>query len=466
MHRRNLSAAAILAAITLSMFSATPASAGQTLVVDDDGQQCGAGASRTIIAALDRAVDGDTIKVCPGRYDGGIRVSKSVSIVGPVDALAEVECLDPTPSQLGDLDVSRVAVVQPVVPTTEATEPLLTLDADGIELAGLVLQGVDDVTSARLPTPENPAGYTVYTPAVLATDKHSGYQIHQNLIRLNFSLGLELGSSGATTSRVHDNCFRENKWAVANQRQQLVDAEVKKNTTYATSVLAYEIGWGLARTSGVTLKANISKDDSQTFQVEDSQDTTIVHNTVDRPIQVGVTIRAGNEHLRVINNRITAGSNFTGGTGIAFRAPSTTAQQRSVDVVVESNTITGFKTAANAGTGINVNSGSATGARILDNVLSGNGLAGLVVNNGNTANLIRGNVANDNAQFGIRASASATDNAFVGNQMLNNGVGLDTGADARDETDTNLADGVQLLNTWTGNQCVKDSPSGAICGVE
>ena len=58
MHRRNLSAAVILAATTLSMFSATPASAGQTLVVDDDGQQCGAGSYPTITAALDQAVDG------------------------------------------------------------------------------------------------------------------------------------------------------------------------------------------------------------------------------------------------------------------------------------------------------------------------------------------------------------------------------------------------------------------------
>ena len=70
------------------MFTATPASAGQTLVVDDDGQQCGAGSYPTITAALDQAVDGDKIQVCPGRYDGGIHVTKSVSIVGPVKALA------------------------------------------------------------------------------------------------------------------------------------------------------------------------------------------------------------------------------------------------------------------------------------------------------------------------------------------------------------------------------------------
>jgi Periplasmic copper-binding protein (NosD) len=460
MSRQNLTAAAILSATILTMFSATAASADQTLVVDDDGQQCGASAYGTISAALDDAVDGDTIKICPGRYDGGIHVSKSVSIVGPVDAVREVDCLHPTPSQLDDLDPSDFAVVQPLVATTEATEPLLTLDADDIELTGLVLQGVDDLTPARVPTAENPTGYTVYTPAVLTADDHSGYRIHHNLIRLNASLGLEFGSSGDTKSGVHKNCFRQNKWAVANQREQLTDADIKTNTTYATSVLAYEIGWGLAGTSGVTLKANTSKDDNIAFQVEDSRDTAIVHNTVERPLQVGVTIRAGNASLRVINNAITAGSNFIGGTGIAFRAPSSTHQQRSQDVIVESNTITGFRTAAHAGTGINVNSGSATGAMILDNLLTDNGLGGLLVNNNNTGNLIRGNIANNNFQFGIRASVSATDNTFVDNQMIGNAM------DARDDTDAELGDGVQLRNTWTSNQCVFDTPTGAICGVE
>ena len=460
MNRRSLTAAAILSATTLSMFGATAASADQTLVVDDDGQQCGAGAYRTISAALHDAVDGDTIKVCPGRYDGGIHVSKSVSILGPVEAVHEVDCLDPTPSQLEDLDLRSFAVVQPLVATTEATEPLLTLDADGIELTGLVLQGVDDLTPARVPTEQNPTGYPVYTPALLTTDDHSGYRINHNLVRLNSSLGLELGSSGATTSRVHENCFRENKWAVANQRLALTDAEIKRNTTYATGVLAYEIGWGLAGTSGVTLKANTSKDDDQAFHVEDSRDTTIVHNTVDRPLQVGVAIRAGNENIRVINNTITAGSNFKGGTGIAFRAPSTTVQKRSLGVVVESNIVTGFRTAANGGFGINVNSGSVTGAMILDNVLTGNGMAGLVVNNQNTGNVIRGNIANNNAQFGMRAMVSATDNTFVDNQMTGNIT------DARDDTDTDLGDGVQLRNTWTGSLCESDIPIGAICGID
>ena len=304
-------------------------------------------------------------------------------------------------------------MVQPLVPTSEATEPLLTLDADGIELAGLVFQGVDDLTAALVPTPQNPAGYTVYTPAVTATDDHSGYRIHHNLIRLNLSLALELGSGGAAKSRVYDNCFRENTWAVANQRQQLLDAVIERNTTYATGVLAYEIGWGLAGTSGVTLKGNSSKDDTVGHP---GRELPGHHH---RPQHRGPATDGRGHHGRK-PGRARGGQHdhrrleLHRRHGHRLPRPDLTAQKLSAGVVVESNTITGFRTATNAGTGINVNSGSTIGASILDNVLTGNGSAGLTVNDRNTGNLIRGNVANGNALFGIRAASTATDNTFAG----------------------------------------------------
>ena len=44
--------------------------------------------------------------------------------------------------------------------------------------------------------------------------------------------------------------------------------------------------------------------------------------------------------------------------------------------------------------------------------------------------------------------------------MIGNGL-----ADARDDTDPNVADGIQLLSTWIDNTCATDLPNDAICGV-
>ena len=84
--------AGVVAASLLAV--GTTASAGEVLLVDDDGLQC-ATEITSISAALDLASNGDTIQVCPGRYvvdaDNAINVSKSVSIIGPVEALTDVD---------------------------------------------------------------------------------------------------------------------------------------------------------------------------------------------------------------------------------------------------------------------------------------------------------------------------------------------------------------------------------------
>jgi hypothetical protein len=463
MKRLMFGAVAAAVAMTGSMFNAPVASAGQTLVVDDDGQQCGATTYPTITAALDQAVDGDIIRVCPGRYAGGIHVSKSVRIVGPVDAVGEVECLDPTPSQLADLDLSQVAVVQPIVSTTEASESLLTLDADDIEVAGLVLQGVDDETPARVSTPENLAGYDIYTPAVTATDSHSGYRIHHNLIRLNFSLGLELGSSGATKSRVHDNCFRENDWALANQRQTLTDAVIETNTTHKSEQVGYEIGWGLAGTNHVTVQDNTSVADGTTLSVENSDAARVLDNTVTSPTFRGFRIMGGNDGLQVSDNLLTGNPESSRVvTGISLFTPTARVPGQSGGVVIDSNIIANMRSVAGTGLGIALQNGSAKGVELFDNAVIGNGGAGLMIQDGNKNNLVRDNVIRDNLGFGVRIQGTgSTGNRFTDNVMLDNGT-----VDARDDTDPVTADGIQLLNTWIDNTCVNDIPAGAICGAE
>ena len=312
---RKLAVGAILAAITPWIVAAPLASAADTLVVDDDGQQCGAEAFPTIAAALEKAVDGDTIRVCPGQYDGGIHVAESVNIVGPLPAMTPQECVDTAPEELYDPDLTQVAVIEPSVPTTELDVPLVTLAADDVGFSGLVLRGAIDATAALID------GYAVYTPALGTDDGFSGYQIHSNLIRGN-TLGVELGSSGTKASRVHHNCLRENTWGLANQRETLTKAVIETNTTHKTRTLAYEIGWGLAGTELVTVRDNTSTEDGITLHVENAASTLVVDNTVTTPGVRAFGVLGGNAHVQIRDNVVTGKT----GTGTTHRGSPSSSE--------------------------------------------------------------------------------------------------------------------------------------------
>jgi hypothetical protein len=60
-----------------------PSRAASTLVVDDDGVQCPGAGFTSIQAAVTTASAGDAIQVCPGTYNEGVAVDKSLTLLGP-----------------------------------------------------------------------------------------------------------------------------------------------------------------------------------------------------------------------------------------------------------------------------------------------------------------------------------------------------------------------------------------------
>lgn len=67
--------------------TATPPSF-HTMVVDDDGAQCGPHAYTSIQAAVDAAHRGDHVRVCPGRYVERVVVNKLLTLIGRPAAVA------------------------------------------------------------------------------------------------------------------------------------------------------------------------------------------------------------------------------------------------------------------------------------------------------------------------------------------------------------------------------------------
>ena len=452
-----------VAAATLAVESPAIASppSSHTLVVDDDGAQCGPHAYSSIQAAVDAARGGDRVRVCPGRYAERVVVNKPLTLTGQPAAVAALDCFTEQTSEPDDLDTTVVPVLEP--PDAEET-PVLRLTADRIEVAGLVIQGVDDQEADI----SDGDGYLLFDAALTTDDAHTGWRIHHNLFRLNY-LAVELGSKGGPESRFDHNCLRDNSYSVANQRYTLSRALLDHNETYRSQLKAWEIGWGYRGTTAVTLAHNTSRRDSLTVAAENGDHLTIRGNLVEQASQF--LVAKDDDHLTIQGNRVEqSGSGIwlegaltqprilhntvTGSLGVAIIVNPPAGEAPVAGLVVRGNTVTdngasGFTTSPVA---------NLTGASIVANTFSRNGRFGIQLNSGSRANRVLDNVTEGNAQYGIRLLPGTQDNLLVRNRMLGNGQ-----ADAVDETAV-TTDGVTVLaNRWVRNTCTVDVPAGEIC---
>lgn len=435
------------------------ATSSHTLVVDDDGAQCGPHAYSSIQAAVGAAHRGDRVRVCPGRYAERVVVDKPLTLTGQPAAVAALNCFTEQTSEPDDLDSSIVPVLEP--PDAEET-PVLRLAADRVEVAGLVIQGVDDQEADIVD------GYSLFDAALTTDDAHTGWRIHHNLFRLNY-LAVELGSKGGPESRFDHNCLRDNTYSVANQRYTLSRALLDHNETYRSQNTAWEIGSGYRGTTAVTWEHNTSRRDSLAVWAENDDHLTLRGNGVE---QAGRFIVAKDDgHLTIQGNRVEqAGSGMyleggliqprilhntvTGSLGVAITVNPQVGDGPVTGLVVRGNTVTdngasGFTTGGLA---------NLTGASIVANTFSRNGRHGVALAPGTGANRVLDNVIEGNAQYGIRLFPGTQDVLLVRNRMLGNGL-----ADAIDETAV-TTDGVTVLaNRWVRNTCTVDVPPGKIC---
>lgn len=421
---------------------ATPALASsppRTLVVDDDRAQCNPRAYPNIQSAVTAARRGDTIRICPGRYAERVVVDKTLSLVGEPAAVAALDCFAEQPSDAAAVDITRVPLLEP--PDAEET-PVLTVSADRVEVAGLVVQGVDDEVSDVVGD-----GYELFDAALTTDDEHTGWRFHHNLFQLNV-LAVELGSRGGPTSRFDHNCLRDNVFAVANQRYALSHAVLDHNETYRSDATGWELGWGYRGIDAVTFEHNTSRRDGRAVTVENADRPIVADNVVEQA-RIGITVAGGVDRGRILANTVTGTT-----AGPAVGVTPAAGAEPVTGLVVRGNTLTdnglsGFTTGGSA---------NLTGATIMANTVSRNQRSGILLAPGSHDNVLRGNVTESNAQYGIRLFAGTEDNRLVGNRMLGNVL-----ADAVDETAVTSDGSTVLANSWRRSTCLVDVPAGSIC---
>jgi len=411
----------------------TPAAAAQRmLVVDDDRQQCPNADYTTINAAVAAASTGDTIRVCPGLYDETVVVNKaSLALRGSTNGSSTEPCLR------GDSAVN---------PTIDSViNGGVRLEANRVSLERFTVQG-------RPPDPLLLSSGGIATSAAF-----SGYSIRLNVVQDNPD-GINLNSSGASTTVVDHNCIRRNNLGgegesgIFAEQGLLSNARIEANTFTGHAFSSMFLGYGLAAFPVITAP-NRDLIVTGNLSVDDGIGGIIVSNVKRVAISNNKLVRTGNaiavytpaSEVLVAGNQV-EDSLFSGirVDGNPFGCCSYPTGPTSI--AVADNTVRRAGTAASQD-GIFLNRTSHS--TVVDNRIEGGTRDGIDVRD-STEILVLDNQADSNARDGIRNRGTSASNTFKDNRMHGNAE-----HDAHDEN--------RAANTWTDNICVTDFPAGTIC---
>jgi parallel beta-helix repeat protein len=416
-----LAAALPLALVLIAPALPALAAAGPALlIVDDDQVQCPDAAWRTISAAVAAAPAGAVVRVCPGTYPEAVSITRRLQLQGPGGTPTGATC--------------RLGAGAPDPRVQAVVTAGVRLDADAVEVDGLVVYGA--------------------STGITTTDQHSGYRISHSLVQgrgrdaiePDETDGIELESDGRIPTRADHNCIRANTHGLVSEHGQLHRARIDHNDTYRNGE-ALSVAGGFSHTE-VRFDHNTLTDDAFGIGVQRSSGTQIDANSITSTVadaSSGIGVGGGNAGLLIEGNVVSAGR-----VGIRFDreifwgAPD----EPTTGAVVRNNRISDTGEQGLLAARPDKGAGTLVSFLVENNVISRATFPGISLQAHNDGNTLRRNKTDLNS-VGINLPGA------VGTTVVQNSMHDNRSFDARDL----LPD----QNTWIGNDCETDSPTGLLC---
>lgn len=375
-------------AVALAGLPLAHAQAAQTLVVDDNSA-CAGATFTTIQSAVDAAEPGDTIRVCAGRYEESVTVTKAALNIRGAKAGVDAR----TRSTLRGESI--------IDPPDGAAGVLLA--ANGDTLNGFVVQGA---TGA---------------PGVQTASTSNGNNVLNNVVRNN-TFGLYLNSTGSSQAVVQHNRFSGNNVAGPASGNGIYSDQGARNILIYENRFVNNNNSAALFTSDGAVNSNI----------------VIGRNTATGNSNGAFAIYSGS-NLRISYNSITgtATDNGVGGTAVFLGSGSSgvtvlgnvirQADFSGVAVRGEADNVDILKNdvGGSVGNGIDVSTTSPGAVNAQGNKVHGNAGDGLVFTEETSGNVIRFNTSRNNRGLDCRDLSTGDNTAGTANFWAS-----DTGATA------------------------------------
>ena len=397
------------------------------LVVDDDPHhgRCryGHATYQSIGLAVEAALPGDLILVCPGTYREIVTVDIPLTIEG-AKAGQDARWRDQT----------KESVITPPEGTEGDPTGLVRLASDGITWDGFLIQ-------------TNHEG-----PGMVTSRQHSGYCI-RNTVFVDNGIGLDLASNGEREVDVVHNRFTANNEVEPGGGYGIYSSRGAAGVLIADNLFEQHNGAGIlfadtpgdpGRQQRVRIEGNKSVDDNSFVTLYASVDVQVVANTVrnENPLSTydasAIFVGARNRNILVKANDIKSAN----GTGIDVRDSGAPPADDNPPVAPLNVDVLKNKVARAKGHGIDI---AATGTDEYE---------------------VRGNVAVRNRKVGIHVGApdpakGPAEADLTRNLALDNGSAKDGFLDCQDQT--RGVGTARTANLWEDNVGDNDQPDG-ICG--
>ncbi|MFI6284533.1 right-handed parallel beta-helix repeat-containing protein [Streptomyces sp. NPDC051018] len=396
-----------LAAVA-AVFPATPSHAASTLIVGQNPVTCPGQAFMSIQAAVNAAVSGDTVQVCPGLY------AEIVTITTPNLTLTGAT----TPPADCDVVTAPDPTTDSIIATTNVSDAVVNLMADNLTLQGFTIQN---------------GGAGPATSGVFTSHLHSGYSITDNLIQNNL-IGIYLNTtSPATQSEVARNCIRQNNLGTPAAGNGIYSDQGIHNVLIDNNAFFQNVNDAMLITQAdpftvdnVNINHNVSHQDGRLLTIFASTNSVVTDNTVVDATDQAITIGNENTGLQILRNGIQGG-----GLGIFSTSAFVPTAPGSSQVTISDNTISGT-----SGDGVSLDVNSLADSTISNNSVTDAGRDGVFIDDttGNDGNTVTGNTLTGSARFDCEDLTTGTGTAGT-------------------------------ANTWTSNQAQTSNPA-ALCPVQ